>query len=79
MAFQVERARALIQSGAPLARVVGGRFGFELRLVVQGGLRILEKIDRVRGDVFRHRPVLTKLDGPLMLWRAAFAFPHAAP
>ncbi len=76
MAFQVSRARALLESGAPLARAVAGRSGFELRMVVQGGLRILEKIDRVRGDVFRHRPVLRGSDWLLMLWRAAARYPR---
>jgi squalene synthase HpnC len=73
MAFQTVRTRALLESGAPLARSLGGRIGWELRLVVQGGLRILERIDRARGDVFRRRPVLGAADWPLMLWRAAFA------
>jgi phytoene synthase len=75
LAFQVSRARAMLESGAPLARVVAGRSGFELRMVVQGGLRILEKIDRVGGDVFRHRPVLRGSDWLLMLWRAAARYP----
>jgi squalene synthase HpnC len=76
MAFQVSRARAMLSSGAPLARVVAGRSGFELRAVVQGGLRILEKIDRVRGDVFRHRPVLRGADWLVVLWRAAARYPR---
>jgi squalene synthase HpnC len=71
MAFEVARARGLLESGAPLSRAVAGRSGFELRLVVQGGLRILERIDRVRGDVFRRRPVLGAFDWLVMLWRAA--------
>lgn len=58
MAAQTARTRAMLESGAPLARALGGRVGFELRLVVQGGLRILERIDAVAGDVFRHRPLL---------------------
>ena len=37
-------ARGLMQLGAPLARRVPGRAGWELRLVVQGGLRILDAI-----------------------------------
>src|SRR5690606_13208005 len=45
MACQVERARALLHSGAPLARRLPGRIGLELRMVVQGGLRILERIE----------------------------------
>jgi phytoene synthase len=65
------RVDALLQSGAPLARALPGRIGWELRLVVQGGLRILERIDRAGGDVFRHRPVLRAPDWSLMFWRAA--------
>jgi phytoene synthase len=70
--FEVSRTRAMLESGAPLARTLPGRIGWEIRLVVQGGLRILEKIDRARGDVFRHRPVLRPLDWPIMGLRAAF-------
>ena len=67
--FQVERARAMMLKGSPLAKRLPGRIGLEIRAVVQGGLRILEKIENVRGDVFRHRPVLRVWDWPLMLAR----------
>ena len=70
IAFEVKRTREMINSGAPLALRLPGRIGLELRLVVQGGLRILEKIDAVQGDVFRHRPVLGTLDWPLLFCRA---------
>jgi squalene synthase HpnC len=70
MRFQVDRTRRILQAGAPLARAVGGRLGMELRLVVMGGDRILEKILQADCDVFRHRPVLAKLDWPLLAWRA---------
>jgi len=70
MQFQIERSRAMLQSGAPLAKRLPGRIGIEIRTIVQGGLRIMEKIERVRGDVFRHRPVLRAWDWPLMLARA---------
>jgi squalene synthase HpnC len=78
MAFEVERTRELLQRGAPLARALGGRIGIELRLVVQGGLRILERIDAVAGDVFSHRPTLTARDWTLMGWRALQPLPSAA-
>jgi squalene synthase HpnC len=71
MRFEVERARALMLEGAPLATRLPGRIGWELRLVVQGGLRILEAIERADYDVFRRRPQLKRLDWPLLLWRAA--------
>ena len=70
MRFQVERARALIKSGSPLGRALPGRIGLEIRAIVQGGLRMLEKIDRVEGDIYRHRPVLNAFDWPLLLIRA---------
>jgi len=72
MAFQVRRARRLLLSGAPLATELGGRIGLELRMIVQGGARILDKLDAVQGDVFRLRPVLGGADWLLMLWRAAW-------
>lgn len=70
MAFEVERARALMLSGAPLATRLPGRIGWELRLVIQGGLRILECIDSAGYDVFRRRPQLGKKDYLRMGWRA---------
>jgi squalene synthase HpnC len=70
MRFQVDRARALILAGAPLTLRLPGRIGWELRLVVQGGLRILEKIEAVDYDVFRQRPQLRASDWLRMFWRA---------
>jgi squalene synthase HpnC len=71
MREQTSSVRALLQSGAPLAHALGGRIGWELRLVVQGGLRILERIDAVDGDVFRSRPKLKTWDWLVMATRAA--------
>jgi len=68
--FEVSRARQLMLSGAPLARRLPGRLGWELRLVVQGGLRIAERIDKAGYDVFRRRPTLDGLDWLLVIWRA---------
>lgn len=70
MAFQVARARALLLQGAPLGRALKGRIGLEMRMIIAGGARILDKIGHVEGDVFRHRPVLRPLDWPLMLARS---------
>lgn len=65
-----QSARALMQTGAPLARRIPGRAGWELRLVVQGGLRILDKIEAFNFATWRKRPKLTAWDMPLLLWRA---------
>jgi phytoene synthase len=71
MAFEVSRARALMQSGAPLATSLPGRIGWELSMVIQGGLRILEKIEAVGYDVFARRPVLGRADWIILAARAA--------
>jgi phytoene synthase len=71
MAFQVGRTRELMLSGAPLGRTLPGRIGLEIRATVQGGLRILEKIEKADFDVFRRRPLLRWFDWPLILLRAA--------
>ncbi|MBK4735783.1 squalene synthase HpnC [Noviherbaspirillum pedocola] len=70
MAFEVARARALMQEGAPLALRMRGRIGWELRLIVQGGLHILDAIEAADYDVFRHRPTLGKADWLRLAWRA---------
>lgn len=70
MTFQVERARVMMLRGAPLARRLAGRIGWELRLAVLGGLRILERIECARYDVFRHRPTLNSADWARLVWRA---------
>lgn len=66
----VHSARSQMTHGAALVHRVPGRAGWELRLVVQGGLRILEKVQALRGRVLHERPQLTWRDMPLMLWRA---------
>ena len=70
MAFEVRRARDLMHEGAPLALRLPGRIGWELRLVVQGGLRILERIEQADYDVFRRRPKLGARDWLVVGWRA---------
>lgn len=70
MKFQVDRARTLMLQGAPLACRLKGRIGLELRMVVQGGLRILEAIEEVDYDVFLRRPKLEKRDWFKVFWRA---------
>ena len=66
----IDSARGMLLDGAPLGRALRGRFGLELRMIISGGERILDKLARVSGDVFRARPVLTATDWPLLLARA---------
>jgi phytoene synthase len=70
MRFECGRAREMLRSGAPLGRALPGRLGLEIRATVQGGMAILDRIDAVAGDVFRHRPVLRARDWARILVRA---------
>ena len=63
-------ARTTMQSGAPLVHRLPGRAGWELRLVVQGGLRILDKVDALQGGSLHTRPKLRGWDWCVMLGRA---------
>lgn len=63
-------ARATMLEGAPLVHRLPGRAGWELRLVVQGGLRILDKVDALQGHSLCRRPRIRGWDAPVMLGRA---------
>ena len=73
MKFQVDRARSLMLQGAPLGSILTGRIGLEMRMIIQGGLRILAKIEAADYDVFNKRPVLRPFDWVIMLAKSA---PH---
>jgi squalene synthase HpnC len=70
MRFECDRARTLMHSGASLVHDLPGRIGLELRMVVQGGLRILDRLERVNFDVYHARPVLGRADWLAMAFRA---------
>ena len=64
-------ARELMNSGASIVHRVPGRAGWELRLVVQGGLRILHHIEAIGWRTLQRRPKIGARDVPAMLWQAA--------
>lgn len=72
-------AEQLMREGAPLVHQIPGRAGWELRLVVQGGLRILEKIRLMHYASLVHRPKLVALDAPALLFRALSMRAQPAP
>ena len=69
VADSVDWARQLMRQGAPLVKQVSGRAGWELRLVVQGGLRIAERIEQLDFGTLQQRPVIGKRDALMMGWR----------
>lgn len=69
VAYEVAWAREWMHRGQPLVHRVRGRAGWELRAVVQGGLRITDRIEAQRFDTFSLRPRLHASDAPVILWR----------
>lgn len=70
--FQITRAEQLLAEGQPLGRILTGRIGLEMRLIIAGGRTILRKLRRVQGDVFNKRPQLKPWDWVAMLAQATF-------
>jgi phytoene synthase len=71
MAFQVQRTRDMMRSGAPLGTILGGRIGLEMRLIIAGGNRILSKLENVDYDMFNKRPILRPYDWLIMLFNSS--------
>lgn len=67
---QIGWTRTMLVTGAPLALRIPGRIGLELCSVVHGGLRILERLEQVGYDMFRHRPMLHQWDWVVVTARA---------
>lgn len=66
---QILYAREKMLFGKPLGRAVRGRFGFQLRIMINGGLRVLELLEKQQNDLFS-RPRLGKRDWLRMVWRS---------
>lgn len=67
--LQLDRIRGLLATGAPLAWQLRGRLGLELRMILFGARRVLDRLAAQREDVFR-RPRLTRMDRMGLLWDA---------
>jgi squalene synthase HpnC len=65
-----DQARATMLAGAPLVQRLPGRAGWELRAVVQGGLRVLDHIAALNHDTLARRPTLRRRDGWVIAARA---------
>lgn len=70
LADYASQANDLMQQGASLACRLPGRSGWELRLVVQGGLRVLDKMKAMNFATWRERPKLSWRDLAVLFWRA---------
>jgi squalene synthase HpnC len=59
--FQVARAKEMMQRGKPLGRRLRGRFGLEIRLIIEGGLAVVERLEQCANSPFS-RPRLRRHD-----------------
>lgn len=62
-------ARELMLQGAPLVHRLPGRGGWELRAMVQGGLRVLDHIAAIDHRSWATRVTVGRRDLPLVAWR----------
>lgn len=73
MKFEVDRARKFLTDGLPLVERLPGRLQVDIDLFARGGLRILERIERIGFRVWETRPKVTKWDAAGLLagalWR----------
>ncbi len=70
MHFNLRRTHALLNAGKPLGNILKGRIGFEMRMIIAGGERIINKISAVNGDVFNRRPKLNYWDWAIVFSKA---------
>ena len=69
IASQAMNTLATMQKSIQLAHILPGRAGWELRFVIQGGLRILDKIKDLNYAMLENRPKLSKFDFVVIAWR----------
>jgi hydroxysqualene synthase len=69
---QLARIRRMMKEGAPLGRDLPGRFGLEIRLITEGGLKVLDKLEAHHGQPWQ-RPRLNRSDYLSIAWRALFS------
>ncbi len=71
MQKQYQRAKKLLDAGAPLGKALPGRLGLEIRLIIVAADKVLAKRFAER-EIFR-RPRLYFFDYPALLWKAFWA------
>ncbi len=72
IAAQAVNTLAMMQKGSKLVHLIPGRAGWELRFVVQGGLRILDKIKALDYQMLNNRPKLKTWDYVVIFWRSVW-------
>lgn len=71
MHAQIRRVRGMLQASAPLGLVLRGRIGFETRMIIAGGDRILRKLYNAPLAPLQRRVKLNPWDWTVIILRAA--------
>ncbi|WP_198265563.1 squalene synthase HpnC [sulfur-oxidizing endosymbiont of Gigantopelta aegis] len=74
LTLQIQRAKTLYHSGAPLCTALKGRFAIEIRMIFFAGKLILHKLEQNTNNIYL-RPRLTRRDKLKILWQALFSNP----
>lgn len=72
MHSQIKRVRNMLQASAPLGLVLPGRMGFETRMIIAGGDRILRKLHHAPLTPLKRRVTLNAWDWAVIILRALF-------
>jgi phytoene/squalene synthetase len=72
MLGQIKRVQKMLQASAPLGLALKGRAGFETRMIIAGGDRILRKLYLDPHGPLQHRVKLKPWDWLIMLSRSLF-------
>lgn len=70
MRFQVERTRCFFEAGRPLLDDLPSFLRVDVELFLEGGLRVLRKIEAIRYNVWERRPTLSRWEKTGLLARA---------
>lgn len=70
MSYQIQRTRVLLNSGMSLCQHLPVRLSLELKMVVLGGLRVLELLEAAGYNMFQSRPRLGMQDRVLIVTRS---------
>lgn len=72
MRSQIKRVRNMLQASAPLGLALPGRIGFETRMIIAGGDRILRKLHHDPLAPLNRRVTLNAWDWTVIILRALF-------
>lgn len=72
MQLNIQRAENMLKTGKPLGKILTGRIGFEMRMIIAGGERIIHQLKAANGDIYKHRPILKSFDWAIIILKALF-------